>query len=254
MSRPSTPILEVKELTKRFGGLTALDRVTLHFQAGQLHSIIGPNGAGKTTLFNLLTGIFPPTSGQILFKGEEITGLDSSDLFRRGMVRTFQISSIFPQLSVLKNVEIAAMGRHRNSGSPWGRLTLGRVAIQDMAMEYLGKLVMEDKKDQRAGLLTYGDKRRLEIAMGLVSEPEILLLDEPTAGMSPEESHQITQFLVDLSKERTILLVEHDMGLVMSISQRVTVLHRGAVLADGTPPEIQRDPEVRTVYLGGATP
>lgn len=251
MPQDDSAILEVRHLTKRFGGLTAVDNVTLSFYPGKLQSIIGPNGAGKTTLFNLLTGMFPPTSGQIFFWGEEITDLPSPDIFRRRIVRTFQISSIFPELTVFKNVEVAAQGRYRTSNSPWGRLNRKRREIRELCLGYLEKLQLLDQKEQKAGLLAYGDKRRLEIVMVLVCDPEVLLLDEPTAGMSPEETQETAQFIRDLSKDVTVLLVEHDMRVVMGISDRVTVMNRGIVLADGDPNEIQKNPEVQSVYLSG---
>jgi branched-chain amino acid transport system ATP-binding protein len=245
-------ILQTTDLTKNFGGLTAVNEVNLSFYYGQLHSIIGPNGAGKTTFFNLLTGMFPPTSGRIYFKDRDITDFDPIKTFRLRIVRTFQKSSIFPQLTVLKNTEIAAQGRFRTSNSPWGRLTRKRREIRHSCMNLLAQFKLVDMSSLRAGLLAYGDKRRLEIVMGLVSEPDLLLLDEPTAGMSPEETQETTQYIKDLAKNITILLVEHDMKLVMGISDRVTVLHRGAVLADGNPKEIQEHPDVQSVYLGEA--
>ena len=245
------PILETKNLTKRFGGLIAVDNVTLSFYPGKLQSIIGPNGAGKTTFFNLVTGMYSPTIGQIFFKGEEITRLSPPNRFRRGIVRTFQISSIFLELSVLKNVEIAAQGRYSTSNSPWGHLKHSRKEIRELSTSYLERFKLADMRHQHAGLLAYGDKRRLEIIMGLISGPELLLLDEPTAGMSPEEAQESAQVVKDLSKNIMILLVEHDMKIVMRISDRVTVLHRGAVLADGTPQEILSHPEVKSVYLSG---
>jgi branched-chain amino acid transport system ATP-binding protein len=253
MSQESQPILEVKGLTRRFGGLVAVDNVTLSFYPGKLQSIIGPNGAGKTTFFNLLSGMFPPSSGEIFFKGMNITRLSPPERFRRRIVRTFQISSIFPELCVLKNVEIAAQGRYRTSNSPWGRLSQPQKRIHALCLSALETLQLSDKKDQRAGLLAYGDKRRLEIAMGLVSDPEILLLDEPTAGMSPEETEKTAAFLRDLSRKVTLILVEHDMKVVMNISDRVTVLHHGLILADGPPQEIRNNPDVQTVYLSGCT-
>jgi branched-chain amino acid transport system ATP-binding protein len=247
---PEDLILELKNLTKQFGGLVAIDNLSLPFFKGKLQSVIGPNGAGKTTLFNLITGMFPPTSGKILFKGEEITHLSSPDIFRRRIVRTFQISSIFPQLTVLKNVEIAAQGRFRTSNSPWGRLMRSRREIHEFCMANLNRLKLSSQKEQKAGLLAYGDKRRLEIAMALVCDPEVLLLDEPTAGMSPEETQETAQLIKELSKTETVVLVEHDMKVVMGISDRVTVLNRGSVLADGNPDAIQRNPDVQAVYLG----
>lgn len=250
MSLDHTPILELKNLTKNFGGLTAVNQLTLPFYAQKLQSIIGPNGAGKTTLFNLITGMFPPDSGHIFFKGEDITHLSAPNIFRRRIVRTFQISSIFPQLTVLKNVQIAAQGRYRTSNSPWGRLNRSRQSIRDLCMGYLEKLKLSGQVGQKAGLLAYGDKRRLEIVMALVSDPEVLLLDEPTAGMSPEETQETAQLIKELSGNVTVLLVEHDMKVVMGISDRVTVLNRGSVLVDGDPGDIQKNPEVRALYLG----
>lgn len=252
MSSAQAVILELKNLRKHFGGLAAVDGVNCSFHRGQLQSVIGPNGAGKTTLFNLITGMFPPSSGQIFFKGEEITRLSSPDIFRRRIVRTFQISSIFPELSVLKNVEIAAQGRYRTSNAPWGRLTRSRGYIQDLCRHELEKLKLLPQREQKAGLLAYGDKRRLEIVMALVSDPELLLLDEPTAGMSPEETQETAQLIQELSRTVTVLLVEHDMKVIMGISDRVTVLNRGTILADGDPKEIQKNPEVQAVYLGRA--
>lgn len=251
MIEGTSPLLEVKNLKKNFGGLIALDNITLSFYPFILQSIIGPNGAGKTTLFNLITGMFPPTSGKIFFKREEITYLPSPEIFRRKIVRTFQISSVFPELSVLKNVEIAAQGRCRTCKSPWGRLTRSKKEIKELCLSTLEMLKLPDKRDERAGLLAYGDKRRLEIAMGLACGPEVLLLDEPTAGMSPEETQETAEFLSDLSKRITVLLVEHDMKVVMGISDRITVLHRGEVLADGSPVQVRSNSEVQAVYLGG---
>ncbi|MEW6263890.1 MAG: ABC transporter ATP-binding protein [Thermodesulfobacteriota bacterium] len=251
MTLDSTPLLVVQNLTKRFGGLTAVDKVSLSFYPGGVQSIIGPNGAGKTTFFNLLSGLFPPTAGRVFFKGEEITRLTPYEIFRRRIVRTFQISSIFPDLSVLKNVQIAAQGRFRTSPGPWGRLNRRRQEITGWCLEYMARLNLLDKKDQKAGLLAYGDKRRLEIAMGLVCEPEMLLLDEPTAGMSPAETRETAQLLKSLAAGLTIILVEHDMRVVMGISDRVIVLHQGAVLCDGGPREVQENQEVQSVYLSG---
>ena len=243
-------MLETKNLTKAFGGVVAVKNVSLKFQEGQLCSIIGPNGAGKTTFFNLLTASFPPTSGKIFYKEEEITHLSPPDIFRRRIVRTFQISSIFPELTVLKHVEIAAQGRYRHSNSPWGRLTLPRQEIRGKSLRTLELIGLQDLAWQQAGLLAYGDKRRLEIAMGLVSDPEILLLDEPTAGMSPDETHRTATMLRSLAQTITLILVEHDMNVIMSISDRVIVLNRGEVIAEGLPREIQSNDRVREIYLG----
>lgn len=243
-------MLETKNLTKAFGGVVAVNQVSLRFEQGELCSIIGPNGAGKTTFFNLLTASFPPTSGKIIYKGEEITYLSPPDIFRRRIVRTFQISSIFKELSVLKHVEIAAQGRYRRSNSPWGRLTLPRKEIREKSIQTLELIGLQDLAWQQAGLLAYGDKRRLEIAMGLVSDPELLLLDEPTAGMSPEETHRTANLLQSLAKTITLILVEHDMNVIMTISDRVIVLNRGEIIAQGVPREIQANSRVQEIYLG----
>lgn len=250
MSDTGPALLRVENLSKHFGGLIAVDDVTMSFLPNKLHSIIGPNGAGKTTYFNLLTGMFPPSGGKIFFKDQEITNLGPDETFRRRMVRTFQITSIFPKLSVLKNVEIAAQGRYRSSNSPLSRLTKKRRDIRKLCLERLEQFKLHHHASQRAGLLAYGDKRRLEIVMGLVSEPEMLLLDEPTAGMSPEETSEAVHIIRDISSTVTVLLVEHDMRLIMDLSDRITVMHQGAVLADGRPDEIMSDPKVQAVYLG----
>jgi branched-chain amino acid transport system ATP-binding protein len=253
MSHSDSALLRVENLSKHFGGLTAVNDVTMSFQPQKLHSIIGPNGAGKTTFFNLLTGMFPPSAGKIFFKDRDITPLGPDETFRMRMVRTFQITSIFPMLSVLKNVEIAAQGRYRGSNSPLSRLTKKRSDIRRLCLERLEQFKLLDQADLRVGLLAYSDKRRLEIVMGLVSEPEILLLDEPTAGMSPEETSETTHVIRDISSHVTVLLVEHDMRVVMGLSDRITVLHQGSVLADGRPDEIMADPKVQAVYLGQAS-
>jgi len=252
MSQDYSALLRVENLSKRFGGLIALNDVTMSFEPQRLHAIIGPNGAGKTTYFNLLTGMFPPSAGKIFFKDQDITHLGPDETFRLRMVRTFQITSIFPMLSVLKNVEIAAQGRYRGSNSPLSRLTKKRPDIRRLCLERLEQFKLLDQADRRAGLLAYGDKRRLEIIMGLVSDPELLLLDEPTAGMSPEETSETARIIRDISRQVTVLLVEHDMRVVMGVSDRVTVMHEGSVLADGRPDEIMADPKVQAVYLGQA--
>ncbi len=243
-------MLETRNLTKSFGGVVAVKNVSLQFNPGELCSIIGPNGAGKTTFFNLLTASFPPTSGQIFFKGMETTRFSPPEIFRRRIVRTFQISSIFPDLTVLKHVEIAAQGRYRSANGPWGRLTLSRREIYQKSVRILELIGLQDLAEQQAGLLAYGDKRRMEIAMALVSEPEVLLLDEPTAGMSPEETHRTATLLRSLAGEITLLLVEHDMNVIMGISDRVIVLNRGEVIAEGSPRQIQANLQVREIYLG----
>jgi branched-chain amino acid transport system ATP-binding protein len=246
----SIPLLETKNLSKSFGGVTAVDDVSIQFKEKQLCSIVGPNGAGKTTLFNLITGRFPPSSGNIYFKSKPITNLSPDEIFRRGIVRTFQIPSVFPKLTVLKNIEIAAQGRFRTSNVPWGRLTLKRRQIQEKALNLLDRLNLYAMRYSPADSLTYADRRLLEISMALICEPELLLLDEPTAGMALEEAEQTVLILKKISSKNTILLIEHDMDVVIDISDRVTVLDRGRVLADGPPGRILAEKEVRKVYMG----
>jgi branched-chain amino acid transport system ATP-binding protein len=246
----SIPLLETKNLSKSFGGVTAVDDVSIQFKEKQLCSIVGPNGAGKTTLFNLITAQFPPSSGNIYFKSKPITNLSPDEIFRRGIVRTFQIPSVFPKLTVLKNIEIAAQGRFRTSNVPWGRLTLKRRQIQEKALNLLDRLNLYAMRYSSADSLTYADRRLLEISMALICEPELLLLDEPTAGMALEEAEQTVLILKKISSKNTILLIEHDMDVVIDISDRVTVLDRGHVLADGPPDRILAKKEVRKVYMG----
>lgn len=248
MEQPS--IIKVTNLSKVFGGLTAVNNLSISFYEGQLQSVIGPNGAGKTTFFNLLSGMFPPTSGKIYFKGEDITHQRPSEIFRRRIVRTFQISSVFSGLTVYQNVKIAAQGRYRTSSSPLGRLTRNRQEIKELCLSHLERLQLLGQKDRKAGLLAYGDKRRLEIVMGLVCDPELLLLDEPTAGMSPEETEHTAELLKELSKEVTLILVDHDMKVVMGISERIVVLNRGSILTSGTPQEVENNIDVQACYLG----
>jgi len=246
----SSPLLEVKSLTKSFGGLVAVDHISIQFKEKELRSVVGPNGAGKTTFFNLITGQFRPSSGNIYFKGKSITNLPPEEIFRMGIVRTFQEPSVFPKLTVLKNIEIAAQGKFRTSNVPWGRLTLKRKQIREKALDFLNELNLYDIRHSPAELLTYADKRRLEISMALICEPDLLLLDEPTAGMALEETEQTVLFLKKISSKNTIVLIEHDMNVVIEISDRVTVLDNGRVLADGAPEQILAKKEVRKVYMG----
>jgi branched-chain amino acid transport system ATP-binding protein len=246
----SIPLLEVKSLTKSFGGLMAVDDVSIQFKEKELCSIVGPNGAGKTTFFNLITGQCPPSSGKIYFKGKPITNLAPDEIFRMGIVRTFQEPSVFPKLTVLKNIEIAAQGKFRTSNVPWGRLTVKPRQIQEKALNLLGELNIYDLRYRFADSLTYADKRRLEISMALICEPDLLLLDEPTAGMALEETEQTVLLLKKISSKNTIVLIEHDMNVVIEIADRVTVLDSGRVLADGPPERILANKEVRKVYMG----
>ncbi len=241
-------ILRTEGLGKNFRGFRALSGVTASFQAGQLTSIIGPNGAGKSTYFNLLTGAFPPSEGRILFEGRDITGTPQHRFAAMGIAKSFQITTVFPRLSVHENVRIACqalVSRHdifRRADSLPG--------LADEADALLEKLGLIHVRARAAGDLAHGEQRAVEIAMALAAKPKLLLLDEPTAGMSPEETRGAMDLIVRLAAERTVILVEHKMKLVMGISDRLLVLHHGELLAEGTPDEIRRHPDVRRVYLG----
>jgi branched-chain amino acid transport system ATP-binding protein len=224
--------------------------VSLTVARGEVRSIIGPNGAGKTTLFNLVTGALPPTAGRVVFKGRDLTGLAPPAIFRLGIVRSFQVSHIFPKLTVRQNVELMVYGRVRSSGSPFGR---SRVSSDDVAQRVartLERLGLTARADEDAGTLSHGDRRLVEIAMAIAAEPELLLLDEPTAGMSPEETRATARLLRGLAPDITLVIVEHDMSVVMTISDRISVLHRGEILAEGPPAEIRANQSVQDVYLG----
>ncbi|HEV8438613.1 MAG TPA: ABC transporter ATP-binding protein [Methylomirabilota bacterium] len=248
----TSAVLETRDLTRRFGGLAAVNGVSLAVAPGEVRSIIGPNGAGKTTLFNLVTGALPPTAGRVLFRGREITGLRPPDIFRLGVVRSFQVSHVFPKLPVRENVELMVYGRVRSSGSPFGRRRVSSREVRvrvDRALERLG---IADRAGEPAGTLAHGDRRLVEIAMAIAAEPALLLLDEPTAGMSPEETRATATLLRGLAPQITLVIVEHDMSVVMAISDRISVLHRGELLAEGPPADIRQNRAVQAVYLGGA--
>lgn len=244
-------MLETRGLTRRFGGLTAVNRVSLSVAPGEVRSIIGPNGAGKTTLFNLVTGALPPSEGRILLSGRDTTGLPPPEIFRLGVVRSFQVSSVFPKLPVRENVALLVNGRVRASGFPFARATATRAEIDRRVEAALERVGLSERREVPAGLLSHGDKRLVEMAMVLAAEPRLLLLDEPTAGMSADETRRTAAILRGLAPAITLVIVEHDMTVVMSISDRITVLHRGEVLAEGAPDAIRSSPEVQAVYLGG---
>jgi branched-chain amino acid transport system ATP-binding protein len=244
-------MLETRELTRRFGGLAAVNGVSLEVARGEVRSVIGPNGAGKTTFFNLVTGALAPTSGRIVFKGRDVTGWAPAAIFRLGIVRSFQISQIFPKLSVREHVELMVYGRVRGSGRPFARAFVARGEAARKVEIALERVGFRDRGAEIVGTLAHGDRRLVEIAMVLAAEPELLLLDEPTAGMSPEETRHTALLLRALAPAVTLVIVEHDMSVVMSISDRISVLHRGEILAEGTPQEIRSSREVQTVYLGG---
>jgi branched-chain amino acid transport system ATP-binding protein len=241
------PLLETRRLTKAFGGLMAVVDVNFAVERGELRAIIGPNGAGKTTFFNMIAGNLPPTRGEIYFKGQDITALPPHRRSHLGIGRSYQITNIFPDLSTLENLRVAAQSRtiHYNMWRDADTLA----EVNRKAEEILRYTNLMDKWDTPAADLAHGEQRYLEIGIALATEPELLLLDEPTAGMSPEETGNTADFIRRLSKDCTIILVEHDMEVVMGISDRITVLHYGEALAEGTPEEIRQNPEVQRVYL-----
>ena len=241
------PFLETRKLTKAFGGLMAVSDVDFSLEREELRAIIGPNGAGKTTFFNMIAGNLPATRGQILFKGKEITALPTHRRSHLGISRSYQITNIFPDLSAFENVRVAVQSRivHYNM---W-RDGDGLAEVNRKAEEILRSINLSDRRDIPAADLAHGEQRYLEIGIALATEPELLLLDEPTVGMSPEETRSTAEFIKQISKNLTIILVEHDMEVVMGISDRITVMHYGRVLAEGTPEEIRQNPEVQRVYL-----
>ncbi len=242
-------MLEVRDIAKSFGGFQAVGGVSFDVPHGSIGAIIGPNGAGKTTLFNLVTGHIRPDSGRVLLDGRDVTGIAPHDLCRMGVGRSFQRQNIFPRLSVFENVQ-AAYVSHRGRG--WSML--GRVdgLFRDETDALLQAVGLRDQAGEIAGLLSHGGQKQLELGIALALEPAILLLDEPTAGMSAAETRETIALIARLARERnlTLLFTEHDMKVVFSIAQRITVLHQGKVIADGAPEAVRRDPEVRRVYLG----
>ncbi|HYR36501.1 MAG TPA: ABC transporter ATP-binding protein [Burkholderiales bacterium] len=244
-------ILQTENLTKSFGALTAVNGVTLRIEAGTLHSIIGPNGAGKTTLFNLLTGTFPPTAGRIVFDGSDITGTPAHRIAHLGLARSFQRTNVFPAFSLLDNVWVAAFACSKSwSGLLWQR-TDRYAEVAARARAALTDVGLGDKADHPAREISHGEQRQLELAIALAAAPRVLLLDEPAAGLSPEETRKMVALVRTLKGRYTIVLIEHKMDIIMNVSDRISVMHFGSLIAEGTPPEIQRNPEVRRAYLGG---
>ncbi len=241
------PLLRTQDLTIRFGGLTALNRVNFAVQRGEIRAVIGPNGAGKSTFFNCLTGVLRPTSGRVLLDGADITGLSPDRISQKGIARSYQITNILPNASVLENVRIAAQSRHHG----WSMLRHHRVYrdILDKAAGVLDEVGLRGKAEELAGNLSHGEQRNLEIGIALATEPQLLCLDEPTAGMSAGETHETMDLVRRVARNLTILVVEHDMQVVMELAQRITVLDYGEILAEGTPAEIQQNPRVLEVYL-----
>jgi len=246
-------VLDVRGVTKSFGGFLAVGGVSFTVAPGSISAIIGPNGAGKTTLFNLITGHLRPDAGEVVLKGRDITGIAPHDLCRLGMGRSFQRTNIFPRLTVFENVQAAYVSHRGRGWSLFQNVARLYRAETEAILRAVGLL---DRADEESSFLSHGGQKQLELGIALALEPEILLLDEPTAGMSASETRESIALIERLAHERrlTLLFTEHDMEVVFSISQRITVLHQGKVIADGPPAEVRRDPEVRRVYLGEKHP
>jgi branched-chain amino acid transport system ATP-binding protein len=248
---PADTILETRALTKEFKGFVAVNQVDLKVRRGHIHALIGPNGAGKTTCFNLLTKFLTPTRGQILFNGADITREKPAQIARRGVIRSFQISAVFPHLSVLENVRVALQRKLGTSFHFWkSERTLH--GLNDRARALLAEVDLAGYADTPTVELSYGRKRALEIATTLAMEPELMLLDEPTQGMGLEDVDRIRQLIKKVSANRTILMVEHNMSVVASIADTITVLQRGATLAEGPYAEVSKNPAVVEAYMGTA--
>lgn len=242
-------ILEVKNLKKFFGGISAVHNVTFKLEAREISSIIGPNGAGKTTLFNLITGKLSPDEGEVYFNGENISRLQPFQICHKKLGRSFQITNIFPKLSVFENIQVAILssrGINKNFFNRADRM------VKKETMEVLKNLGLAEKKDVWGGLLAHGDQKLLDIGISLASNPGLILLDEPTAGMSPQETVKTTELVKKLAKDRgmTVLLIEHDMNVVFSISETIRVMHQGKLIAEGKPDEIKSNNRVQQIYLG----
>ncbi len=249
MTGPSSPCLALRGLSKQFGGLNAVNGVTLDIYPGDRQGIIGPNGAGKTTLFNLITGVLPSSSGQVLLFGHEATSWPAYRRTAAGMARTFQVTTLFPKLTVLDNVLLAVQGLRRMKWVMWRRQSAYR-QVQDQAQALLEQAGYWDRRDVEIRYLSHGEQRQIEILLALASEPKLLLLDEPAAGLSTGESHEMAAFLRQLDPNLAILMIEHDMDVAFAVVNSITVLHYGEVVETGSTDQIRQSSRVRDIYLG----
>jgi branched-chain amino acid transport system ATP-binding protein len=243
------PILQTVRLEKRFGGIIATHDVSLSIEKGARHALIGPNGAGKTTLINLLTGVLRPTAGSIILDGKDITALRPYERVRLGMARTFQINQLFPDLTPLESIG-QAISERLGIGAQWWRVIGGKSAVTGEIVEILDRFRLTDVMHERAAILPYGKQRLLEIAIAFACRPHVLLLDEPAAGVPEAERQELLATVADLPAEVAVLLIEHDMDLVFTFADRISVLVNGRLLTDGAPEDVARDSRVKAVYLG----
>lgn len=246
----SAPILQAINVVKRYGKFTAVNEITLDIMPGTVHSVIGPNGAGKTTLFHTLTGTTPITTGSILLQGEEISHLPGYKRVLKGLARSFQVTSLFPNLSVRENLRLAAQGRHpAQAFNPWRRAEALTTAC-NIAGDLLQRLNLSSVSERAAGELSHGQQRRLEVGMAMAGQPKVIFLDEPTSGMGIDDIAEMKRLIHGLREQYTVVLIEHNMDIVMDISDQITVMQLGRILAQGKPHEIRNDEQVRRAYLG----
>lgn len=246
------PVLEIRDLTKAFGAIVAVDDVSFELRQGELLALIGPNGAGKSTCFNMLMGQLPPTQGTVWLDGEDITGLMPRAVWRKGVGRTFQITATYASMTVVENVQMALLSHHKEI---FRFLPFATQLYRDEALALLEMVNMADQADRHCAVLAYGDLKRMELAIALAHEPKVLLMDEPTAGMAPKERVALMQLTADIVRDRgvSVLFTEHDMDVVFAHAHRIMVLNRGALIAEGTAEEIRNNETVQQVYLGGGT-